>query len=240
MEQVDHFALTHPGISDESHQAGDQLLRTCLEFEEELHQACASLQQKLGHPKVATPDAVPRGDFRDALNTDLFPSTLEFASLTCAESYLIYWTILNLLYPLIGELTLILDGPPRDVPVPIYYESPDGGTAKRVTKTLTADNPSAYTALAEHYAGEVCRSVFYFIQPEMKTLGAQLLLAPLSQCVQFFHVEGLTTKLRWCQSVLTVIPHLGLDIAPLLKDMVWPQYRNAQGRGRSAQRALND
>ncbi|KAL4806868.1 hypothetical protein BDV18DRAFT_120753 [Aspergillus unguis] len=239
MEQVDHYALTLPDSTEERHQTGDQLLRTCLEFEEELHQACVSMQHKLGEPTVAAPGDVPRGDFRDTLDTDLFPSILNFASLACAESHLAYWTTLILLYPLIGELSSILDGPHRDVPVPIYYDCTNGGTAKRVTRKLTADTPSAYTALAEHYAGEICRSVFYFIQPEMKTLGAQNLLAPFSQCVQFFSVEGLTTKLRWCQSVLSVLPHLGLGLAPLLKEMVWPQYRSAQGRRRSAEQALN-
>ncbi|KAL4785359.1 hypothetical protein BJX76DRAFT_347130 [Aspergillus varians] len=238
MEQVDRFFLSKPRSSEKARQSGDQLLRVCLNLEENLHQVSISMQQKLGLPKVSNWRAVPFGDFRNTLYTDLFPSPFDFPSLSCAESHMIYWTILILLYPLIGEIYSILDGPPRDFPVPIYYDSTNEETTEKAMIPLSADIHTAYTALAEHYAGEICRSVFYCIQPDMKTLGAQILLAPLSQSLQFFHVEGLAAKLKWCQGVFTVLPHLGLGIGPLLKDMVWPRYRNAQGRRHTAQKLL--
>ncbi|KAL4953746.1 hypothetical protein BDW69DRAFT_151523 [Aspergillus filifer] len=233
MEEVEKFFVALPSRTKGTRLAADMLLRTSLELEEKLHQSCVSMQQKLGLPRVSP---VPQGDFWDTLTTDLFPSPLDFPSLTCAESHIAYWTILNLLYPIIGELSFILDKSPRDVSVTVYGKSTNGGTTETVTRMLSADSPAAYTGLAEHYAGEICRSVFYFIQPDMKTLGSQLLLAPFSQCVQFYIVEGLTAKLQWCQEVLTVISNLGLGIAPFLKHMVWPQYRNAQGRRHSLQK----
>lgn len=201
------------------------------------------MQQKLGLPRICTRRSFPQGDFRNTLRTELFAPPLQFASLTCAESHMLYWSSLILLYPLIGELYFIIDGPDINSPVPIHYysangESPPSGTTT-ITTTLSDDVHTAYTALAEHYANEICRSVLYCIQPDMKTLGAQQLLAPLSQSLQFFHVEGLTSKLRWCQNVLTVLSHMGLGIAPFLKDMVWPQYRSAQGRRHAAQGLLN-
>ncbi|RDW70609.1 Zn(II)2Cys6 transcription factor domain-containing protein [Aspergillus mulundensis] len=235
MEQVDCYIFNLPENFEKASRTGNQLLHTCLKFEEDLHQVFLSMQRKLGQPRVSP---VPLGGFRDSLETDLFPEPLNFPSLTCAESHLVYWATLILLYPLIGELYSVLGKPSSDFPVPLYYDS-NGGTADRATEISSADTTAAYTALAEHYAGEICRSVFYFIQPDMKTLGAQLLLAPLSQCVQFFHVEGLTAKLKWCQGVLTMLANLSLGIAPLLKNMVWPQYRDAQGRRLSASKALN-
>ncbi|KAL4907294.1 hypothetical protein BDW74DRAFT_122842 [Aspergillus multicolor] len=236
MEQVDRYIFSLPESFEKASRTGNQLLHTCLKFEESLHQAFISMQQKLGQPKVSP---VSLGGFRDTLKTDLFPETLDFPSLTCAESHLVYWATLILLYPLIGELYSVLGKPPSDFPVPMYYDSTNGGTANRTTETSSADTAVAYTALAEHYAGEICRSVLYFIQPDMKTFGAQLLLAPLSQCVQFFHVEGSNAKLKWCQDVLGMLAHLYLGIAPLLKNMVWPQYRDAQGRRLSAPKALD-
>ncbi|KAL4918268.1 hypothetical protein BDW62DRAFT_210555 [Aspergillus aurantiobrunneus] len=183
MEQVDRFMLTQLGGSG----------------------------GKLWVPKSFAPGAVPQEDFRKALYTDLFPSPLNFPSLTCAEA----------------------------IPVLIYYDSTDGGSTEKSMTTLSIGDPTAYKALAEHYAGEVCRSVLYCIQPDMKTLGAQLLLAPFSQCLQFFSVEELTAKLEWCQGVLSALPRLGLGIAPLLKYMVWPQYRDTQKRRLLAQKLVD-
>ncbi|OJJ62423.1 hypothetical protein ASPSYDRAFT_1167762 [Aspergillus sydowii CBS 593.65] len=243
IEQVDRFVVAQPASPGKAFQTGGQLLRACLKLEENLHQTCISMQQKLGLPRICTRRSFPQGDFRNTLRTELFAPPLQFASLTCAESHMLYWSSLILLYPLIGELYFIIDGPDINSPVPIHYysangESPPSGTTT-ITTTLSDDVHTAYTALAEHYANEICRSVLYCIQPDMKTLGAQQLLAPLSQSLQFFHVEGLTSKLRWCQNVLTVLSHMGLGIAPFLKDMVWPQYRSAQGRRHAAQGLLN-
>lgn len=243
MEQVDRFIVAQPASPGKDLQTGDELLRVCLKLEENLHQARISMQQKLGSPKIATQRSFPQGDLRNTLYTKLFAPPLEFASLTCAESHMLYWSTFILLYPLIGELYFIIDGPHKSSPVPVYYDTtngeslPSGNTT--ITTTLSDDVHTAYIALAEHSANEICRSVLYCIQPDMKTLGAQQLLAPLSQSLQFFHVEGLTAKLRWCQDVLTALTHMGLGIAPFLKEMVWPQYRSAQGRRHAAQRLLN-
>ncbi|KAB8206938.1 scaffold protein Nfu/NifU N terminal-domain-containing protein [Aspergillus parasiticus] len=76
-----------------------------------------------------------------------------------------------------------------------------------------------FTTLAEHYADQVCRSVLYCLQPDLKTLGAQLLLAPLSQSAQFYSVHELAEKYRWCQEVFVLLPQLGLGIGYFLKDM---------------------
>ncbi|KAJ0422312.1 hypothetical protein BJY00DRAFT_81718 [Aspergillus carlsbadensis] len=236
MEKVDKFLFAQPTESGKPCLAGDQLLRDCLRLEKDLHQTCLSMQGKIGTPIASSPGAVPRGGFRESLHTDLVPAAFDFPSLSCAESHMVYWATLVLLYPLIGELLSVLDVPVSDVPVPVYYGSTNAEEAARISPS--ADVNSAYTALAEFYADEICRSVSYCLQPDMKTLGAQLLLAPFSQCVQFFHVEGPIAKLKWCQDVLAALEHLGLGLAPFLKDMVWPQYRAAQERRKSAPQKL--
>ncbi|KAL3496644.1 hypothetical protein BJX62DRAFT_103325 [Aspergillus germanicus] len=229
MEEIDRFLFSQPTKTDSP--TGDRLLQDCLRLEEDLHETCLSMQRKFGTPIASSPGAIPHGGFRESLDTDLIPAALEFPSLSCAESHMVYWATLVLLYPLIGELLSVLGIPVGVVPVPAYYGSTNAADSVVFPR---ADVHSAYTALAEYYADEICRSVPYCLQPDMRTLGAQLLLAPFSQCVQFFHVEGPTAKLKWCQDVLTVLERLGLGIAPFLKDMVWPQYRAAQERRKSA------
>ncbi|KAL3472889.1 hypothetical protein BJX99DRAFT_206543 [Aspergillus californicus] len=236
MEQVDDFLFTQLPGSEETFHTGDRLLRACLALEENLHRICMSMQEKLGVPKVFSYVPIPQGDLRHSLSTDLFSGTFDFPSLSCAECHMIYWTILILLYPLIGELFYSLDQPAKGVSVPIY---PDLANGETPTNISLGTDPATFSALAEHYAGEVCRSVLYCVQPDMKTLGAHILLAPLSQCVQFFHVENSTAKLQWCQDVLITLQHLGLGIAPFLKNMVWPKYRTAQGRRLSTQKMLH-
>ncbi|KAB8250990.1 scaffold protein Nfu/NifU N terminal-domain-containing protein [Aspergillus flavus] len=80
--------------------------------------------------------------------------------------------------------------------------SPSG---EHANSDFTAD----FTTLAEHYAD----------QPDLKTLGAQFLLAPLSQSAQFYSVHELAEKYRWCQEVFVLLPQLGLGIGYFLKDM---------------------
>ncbi|KAL2802697.1 hypothetical protein BJX63DRAFT_101081 [Aspergillus granulosus] len=238
MEKVDGFFLSQPTESDKSCLVGDQLLRNCLKLEDDLHQTCLSMQGKLGTPGTFVPGAICPTEFRGTLDTNLFPVAFDFPSLACAESHMVYWATLILLYPLIGELLSVLGVPVRDVPAPVYYGSTNGEQDSGIPPS--AEVNSAYTALAEYYAGEICRSVLYCLQPDMKALGAQSLLAPFSLCAQFFKVEGPTPKLQWCQGVLVALERLGLGLAPFLKDMVWPQYRAAQERRKLAPRRLLD
>ena len=219
IEQVDGFieqALEGPQGDKKT---GEKLLRSCLSLEEKLHRACLKMQAKLGTPSTFPHGAPLREDFRAYLATGLFSDAFHFASLPCAESHLVYWATLILLYPLVDQL---LDVTP----------SPSCATHFQTNKvsSLSSGVATDFTALAEHYADQVCRSVMYCTQPDMKTLGAQHLLAPLSQCAQFFQVQGLTQKYKWCQGVFMLLDTLGLGIAPLLKDMIWPQYRSAQSR----------
>ncbi|KAL5339080.1 hypothetical protein BJX70DRAFT_178119 [Aspergillus crustosus] len=240
MERVDQFATALPASSERSRTTGEQILLDGLKLEKNLHRVCTSMQQKLGAPTVSSLDAIPQDDFRNSLRTDLFPNTLDFPSVTCAESHLIYWSTLILLYPLIGEMHAILDAPLAGLPVPIYYDSTNGEPSEATTAVSTgADIAAAYTALAEHYADEICRSVLYCVQPDVKMLGLQTLIAHLSMCVQYFHVEELTAKMKWCQDALMVLGRLGMGLAPFLTQMIWPHYKIAHDRRLSPQKLLD-
>ncbi|PYH96342.1 hypothetical protein BO71DRAFT_321053 [Aspergillus ellipticus CBS 707.79] len=228
IEQIDGFidhAIDNPGGDK---QAGEQLLFSCRSLEEKLHRTCIEMQRKLGTPSLLSPDTPSREGFGAHLATSLFSEPLGFASLTCAESHLLYWATLILLYPLVDQLHDVLGCLQTDV-TPFSSSCATHGPTDP-TSSLASSAATDFTALAEHYADEVCRSVMYCTQPAMKTLGAQMLLAPFSQCTQFFQVQGLAPKYEWCQGVFMLLGSLGLGIAPLLKDMVWPQYRSAQQR----------
>ncbi|KAH8422630.1 uncharacterized protein LDX57_000384 [Aspergillus melleus] len=210
----------------QSRQTGEQLLSWCLSLEGKLHESCIAMQKKLGSPSTLSPNATILQGFRSSLSTDIFLGHVQFPSLACAESQQTYWATLVLLYPLIDQLLGIL-GQPGDA----YTLAKTCPTPSDQTDTATtpgSETAADFTALTEHYADEICRSVLYCIQPDLKTMGAQLMLAPLSQAAQFYNVQEIIPKHQWCQSVFMTLSHLGLGIGPLLKDMVWPKYRISQ------------
>ncbi|KAI9371509.1 hypothetical protein BJX61DRAFT_21651 [Aspergillus egyptiacus] len=93
LERVDRFFHMQSISSEKANESGDQLLLACLSFEDNLHRLCLSMQGKLGLPMTSSHVAT-RGDFQDSLHTDLFCGILDFPSLPCAESHLLYWAIL--------------------------------------------------------------------------------------------------------------------------------------------------
>ncbi|KNG87940.1 hypothetical protein ANOM_004345 [Aspergillus nomiae NRRL 13137] len=228
MEQVDSLLLEGAEGHDQIQNTGRELLFSCFSLEETLHRICCMTQKELGKPSVSPAHMTCRKDFRSSLFTELLPVPFHFPSLTCAEAHLIYWTALVLLYPLIDQLLEVLELSADHVSLANCYSTFGEDANSRVTPNseITAD----FTTLAEHYADQVCRSVIYCLQPDLKTLGAQLLLAPLSQSAQFYSVHEFAEKYRWCQGVFVLLPQLGLGIGYFLKDMVWPKYRFSQRR----------
>lgn len=228
MERVDHYVQSNGHGIIQNRQTGEQLLSACLSLEGKLHDTCISMQRKLGGPSTLPPNVAFLQGFRGSLLTDIFSGHLQFPSLPCAEAHQTYWTTLVLLYPLIDQLLSIL-GQPGDAYTLAKSYSPVSDQTDTET-TPGSETAADFTALTEHYADEVCRTVLYCIQPEMKTMGAQLMLAPLSQAAQFYNVQEIIPKHQWCQSVFMALSDLGLGIGPLLKDMVWPKYRISQSQ----------
>lgn len=217
-----------------SRRVGERLLHSCLSLEDRLHNTCIWMQAKLGVPSSLPRDASILKGFRTAVPKDFFPRPLNFPSLSCAESHLIYWTTLVLLYPLINQLFDFLSPDFSQSGSPVSTASPCYPSIETVeTPTPPAadtQNRADFIALTDVYATEVCRAAAYCLQPSMKALGGQLLLAPLSQSTQFFQVEQSSEKIKWCQAVFMYLPQVGFAIGVFLKDMVWPQYRLSQKR----------
>lgn len=247
LEQVDHLIEHEQGGPVSSRRSGERLLHACVALEEKLHNTCIDMQAKLGIPSRLRQDVHAHilSEFRAAIPRDFFPVPLWFPSLTCAESHMIYWTMLVLLYPLMEQLFNFLGPAPSSSGSPATppYQSIETGseieqrrlTESPPTSTSTSTStipqkPDDFFALADTYATEICRSVAYILQPEMKALGAQMLLAHLSQATQFFQVQEAVEKVTWCQAVFMLLPNVGLGIGPFLKDLVWPQYRLLQTR----------
>ncbi|KAE8411653.1 hypothetical protein BDV36DRAFT_305526 [Aspergillus pseudocaelatus] len=228
MEQVDRFLEDPVEGHDQIQSTGRDLLFSCFSIEEKLHRICCMTQKELGKPSISPANMTCRKDFRSSLYTHLSPKPFQFPSLTCAEAHLIYWTALVLLYPLIDQLLEVLRLSAGHVSLDSYYSTSCEHANSGVT--LNLESIADFTTLAEHYADQVCRSVIYCLQPDLKTLGAQLLLAPLSQSAQFYSVHELARKYRWCQGVFVLLPQLSLGIGYFLKDMVWPKYRSSQRR----------
>lgn len=236
-----------------SRRRGERLLHACVAFEEKLHNACISMQAKLGIPSRLRQETHGHllAEFRASIPQDFFPEPLWYPSLTCAESHMIYWTMLVLLYPIMEQLFNFLGPPPStsgSSPATPPYQSIETGPeieAQQTQQRQTGSSPSPSTstststppstiplkpeddffALANVYATEVCRTVAYIVQPEMRSLGAQMLLAYLSQATQFFNIQEDFEKVAWCKAVFMLLPNVGIGIAPFLKDMVWPQHQ---------------
>lgn len=234
IEEVDTL-LDQGYVARGSRRVGERLLHSCLSLEDKLHSTCIWMQAKLGVPSPLPRDASTLKGFRTAVPNDFFPRPLKFPSLSCAESHLIYWTTLVLLYPLINQLFDFLgpdsgqSGSPVSTASPCY---PSIETVENPTPPAadTQNRVVDFIALTDVYATEVCRAAAYCLQPSMKALGGQLLLAPLSQSTQFFQVEQSSEKIKWCQAVFMYLPQVGFAIGVFLKDIVWPQYRLSQKR----------
>lgn len=233
IEEVDTF-LDQGYVVRGSRRVGERLLHSCLSLENKLHNTCNWMQVKFGVPSPLPRDASIIKVFRTAIPEDFFPQPLNFPSLSCAESHLIYWTTLVLLYPLINKLFDFLSPDPSQSGSPVSTASscyPSIGTVENSTPPLTdKQNRVDFITLTDIYATEVCRAAAYCLQPSMKALGGQLLLAPLSQSTQFFQVQQSSEKIKWCQAVFMYLPQVGFAIGVFLKDMVWPQYRLSQKR----------
>ena len=238
IEQVDQLLEFEQGGPASSRRSGERLLCACLSLEEKLHNVCISMQDKLGIPSRLPKESHILNEFRATILKDFFAEPLWFPSLTCAESHMMYWTMLVLLYPLMDQLFSFLGPSPSSAASTSEgYPSiePESERARLRTESPPTTNiippkPDDFFALADVYATEICRSVAYILQPDMKSLGAQMLLAPFSQATQFFQVQEAVEKVHWCQAVFMMLPKMGLRIGPFLKDLVWPQYRISQKR----------
>lgn len=229
MEEVDRL-VQHgkPSLQQHRHN-GEQLLSCCLALKDQIDNGFCEMQKKLRVPWSAPHQASFWSELDHSIPGNIFPDSIEYPSLSCAESHLLYWTTFILLYPLIDELLIFLNRKRKNL-VFILWDVPLSDTEPRSYATRTTELPDNLMDVAEHYANLICRSAKFLVQPETKAMGAQILLAPFSQATQFYHSQEATEKHKWCQGVFMLLPKLGFGIAPFLKDMIWPKYEAATGK----------
>jgi hypothetical protein len=219
IEQTDHLIQSGDSNKQSDQEFGDKLLDRCFSLRDELDLGLSEMQGRLGVPWSSPAQFSFCLD--DSISQGLFSDAIEYPSLSCAESHLLYWNIFILLYPLIDQLLIFLVCS-RGRKSFILWDIPASNLTDSYA-TWSADLPEDPTSVAEHYADLVCRSAKFLIQPKTKGTGAQTLLGPFSQATQFYRTIGATEKHRWCQAVFMQLPKLGFGIAPFLKDMIWPK-----------------
>ncbi|KAJ5363942.1 uncharacterized protein N7496_009655 [Penicillium cataractarum] len=229
MEQVDSLIQSGDPSVRREYEKGEQLLGSCLSFKDQLDIDFRGMQKVLGIPWSFPQQEPFWSELDHTIPQDIFPDAIDYPSLTCSESHLLWWTTFILLYPLIDELLIFLGRPRSNVQFTLWDVPPSYDPAASTT-TLVNDLPEDVLAVAEHYANLICRSAKFLVQPQAKGMGAQILLAPFSQATQFYHSRGATDKHRWCQTVFMCLPKLGFGIAPFLKDMIWPKYEVATAK----------
>ncbi|KAJ5106387.1 hypothetical protein N7456_003062 [Penicillium angulare] len=218
----------HQDLQDDI-QTGEKLLHGCLQLKDHLDTSFCEMQARLGVP-YSSPNQQPFWSTIDtSIPREVFPDAIEYPCLTCAESHLLWWTTYILLYPLIDQLLTFLGRSRSEISFNMWDipSSSTAGTSSHSYDTWASELPEDFLGVADHYAGLICRSAKFLVQPETKAMGTQILLAPFSQATQFYHSREAIEKYRWCQSVFMVFSRLGFGIAPFLKDMIWPKYEAA-------------
>ena len=229
MERTDQLVQTgNPNLQMDK-DTGELLLCDCLAFKDELDAGFRGMQEKLEVPWSSAYQSSFWSDLDDTIAQDIFVDAIEYSSLACAESHLLYWTIFILFYPLLDQLLIFLGHSRRNLFFTLW-DIPLSSKADHVYVTWAADIPEDLIGIAEHYANLICRSAKFLVQPENKALGAQIFLAPFSQATQFYRSISATEKHRWCQMVFMQLPKLGFGIAPFLSDLFWPKYEAATGK----------
>lgn len=229
MERTDQLIQTGNPNRQTDKDTGELLLCDCLAFRDELDVGFCKMQEKLEAPWCSTKQSSFWSELDDPIAYDIFVDAIEYPSLACAESHLLYWTIFILLYPVLDQLLIFL-GHSRSSLSFTLWDVPLSSKADRKNATWTADIPEDLIEVAEHYANLICRSAKFLVQPDNKALGAQIFLAPFSQATQFYRSIMATEKHRWCQMVFMQLPKLGFGIAPFLRDLFWPKYEAATAK----------
>lgn len=212
MEQVDSLIQSGDPTVQDDYQKGEQLLSGCLSLKDQLDLGFSEMQTRLGFPWSFTQQKPFWSELDDSIPRDLFTDAIDYPSLTCSESHLLWWTTFILLYPLIDDLLNFLLRSRNNLSFTLW-DIPPSYNKPSSCATVVDELPEDLLALAEHYANLICRSVKFLVQPQAKGMRAQILLAPFSQANQFFRSRGSTEKHQWCQAAFICLPKLGFGIA---------------------------
>lgn len=137
--------------------------------------------------------------------THLFGPSFEFTSLDIARLYILYWTALVLVEPLIHRARNLVE-------------------AGQSTKSPQAVSPDHEYLISEYYADQVCRALPFCLQPKMKTWGVHVVIASMAQiCKPYIYLRR-QSKFNWCLRTYDLMAQRGMDLALFLKYSAYQQW----------------
>ena len=200
LEQMDDVRSTSDA-EQLMQQCGDLNMQTTVWYDK-----LESIHGKPLYTKIPDETSVPRSQ----TSRNILPERYEFSALEVAESHMLCWTAMLIMYSIFHRLEV-----QKELLHPGY----------------TSDNEEAETFLkgAQHYATQICLGVSYFLQPHMHILGGHNLLFPVSMASQLFHINGLHAQYQWCQEVFAALEATGLGLASVLQGTPWSRYKEISG-----------
>lgn len=130
----------------------------------------------------------------------LFGVPYRFASLDHARLHVLYWTSLTMVQSLIYQARII-----------VLAHSCPGGTL--------SPHPAAHQEylLSEHYAAQICRAAPYCLQPQMKLVGARVIIPAIPHIFKpYMHLRD-RERFLWCESVASLLINLGFHMADQIR-----------------------
>jgi len=196
LEQLSNVRSTHDA---------DQLMQQCWDLNIQTtlwYNKLESIHGKPLYTRVPDETNIPRC----LSSRNILPERYEFPALEIAESHMLCWAAMLIMYSLFHRLEA------QKETLPPGY---------------TADKEEAEIFLkgAQYYATQICLGVGYFLQPHMHILGGHNLLFPVSMASQLFHINGLHDQYQWCQEVFAALENTGLGLASVLQGTPWSKYK---------------
>ena len=197
LEQEDELQYTHDA---------DQLIQQCWDLNTQTmawNDKLELIHRKPLYTRVPDETKVTR----IPSSKDILPERYDFITLEVAESHMLCWTAMLIMYSLFHRLEM--------------YK-------KHLSPGYTSDKEAEpFLKGAQYYATQICLGVGYFLQPHMHILGGHNLLFPVSMASQFFLINELHDQYQWCQEVFVALEADGLGLASVLLGTPWSRYKES-------------
>ncbi|KAL5316396.1 hypothetical protein ACEPPN_015441 [Leptodophora sp. 'Broadleaf-Isolate-01'] len=125
-----------------------------------------------------------------------FPTSYGFANILIANTMLHCWSFLIIVQISIGSLRIVTDRNDTGLPVEPRHRS---GLSQDKTVELAKD---------------ICKSMQYHLQPEMKLYGPAATLFPINIAFQVFREAGMMKVAAWCEDSIVKLGQIGVRLAP--------------------------
>jgi hypothetical protein len=125
-----------------------------------------------------------------------FPNSYGFANILIANTMLHCWSFLIIVQKSIGSLRIVTDRHDTEFPV-----EPRHGSGLSQDKTV-------------ELAKDICKSMQYHLQPEMKLYGPAATLFPINIAFQVFRETRMMKAAAWCEDYIVKLDQMGVRLAP--------------------------